>query len=217
MFLMAASATNSKPPQDGPKLANKELVSQFFQAARQQEQLEAKFVQGCPSARKAIIFYRSRTWEHQDMQGKTRHPTYYPERKRQACQYKKFVAKKWSKRSRVERKQLERLMSSNYGFAKVVVNATFPVTTRKAALSVVGCETGSTYSRYAHNSTTDVRGLFQIDSGNGGRIFYYNRERLVLNSSRLYDPWYNAKVALFMTNGGKDWDEWHCQPFVGIG
>lgn len=173
--------------------------------------------QTCKSAEKAIKFYRARTWEHEYMLGETKSPTFYPERKKGACAYKKFVARKWVGNAKRNRKALDRLMQSNYGYARYIVYSTFPRSTAAAALSVVDCETGGTFDRWAHNSTTDVRGYFQVDSGNGGRVFHYRGETLTLDSSRLYDPWYNTRVALFMTSGGVNWGEWHCQPFVGIG
>jgi len=151
------------------------------------------------------------------MMGRVRYPTLYPERRANACAYKRWVAKRWQTRARNHYDQLQRLLANPYMLARVIVYSIFPRSTAAAALSVVGCETGETYDESAHNSSTDVRGYFQVDSGNHGRVFHWNNQTLVLNSDRLYDPWYNTKVAVFMTKGGVYWNEWHCQPFVGTG
>lgn len=189
-------------------------------AAGEQKELEVRYAEAkktCNPSRRAIVFYRSKTWEHQYFLGNELFPTLYPERKKGQCGYKKFVAEKWQARAYRHRIELERFKRTNYGMARFIVYSTFPPSTAPAALSVVGCETGNTYDEWAHNTTTDVRGYFQVDSGNGGRVFYWRGKKLVLDSSRLYDPWYNTLVAVFMTSGGVDWREWHCQPFIGIG
>lgn len=49
----------------------------------------------CNSAEKAIIYYRKAVWKYQDKLGENRLSTYHPEYKRNACAYKRFVAKNW--------------------------------------------------------------------------------------------------------------------------
>ncbi len=106
--------------------------------------------------------------------------------------------------------------ASLYAQAKQVVYTTFPTSTRDAALRVVGCETGHTYSPTSYNSS-GASGYFQILTGNAGRTLYYAGQRLTIHAwyngvNLLFNPWYNARVALFLSKGGTDWEEWSCQP-----
>jgi Lysozyme like domain len=105
---------------------------------------------------------------------------------------------------------------SNYERAKRIIYATFPRDTEAAALRVVGCETGDTYSPSSYNSS-GASGYFQILTGNHGRTFSYQGRRFRLNvwtggRNQLFNPWYNAKAAYYMSSGGHDWDEWTCKP-----
>jgi hypothetical protein len=117
-----------------------------------------------------------------------------------------------------------------YQQAKRIVYATFPADTEAAALRVVGCETGYTYQPWSYNRS-GASGLFQVLTGNAGRVLTYRwpngrYERLTIRGwervkkhgrvvgsvNRLLEPWYNAKVALFLSKGGHDFHEWSCQP-----
>ena len=110
--------------------------------------------------------------------------------------------------------------ASYYAKAKKVVYQTFPASTRDAALRVVGCETGHDYTPWSYNSS-GASGLFQILTGNAGRVLYYAGQKLTIvgwygprghQQNLLFNPWYNARVALFLSRGGTDWGEWSCQP-----
>lgn len=106
--------------------------------------------------------------------------------------------------------------ASLYTKAKQVVYATFPASTRDAALRVVGCETGHDYTPWSYNSS-GASGLFQILTGNAGRTLRWNGQKLTIiawyhGKNLLFNPWYNARVALFLSHGGTDWGEWSCQP-----
>lgn len=102
---------------------------------------------------------------------------------------------------------------SDYALARRVVYATFPAATEAAALRVVGCETGHAYNANAYNRSSGATGLFQILQGNGGRVVSWRGHgALRIESGRLRDPWYNARVALYMSAGGTTWVEWACKP-----
>lgn len=101
---------------------------------------------------------------------------------------------------------------SLYQQAKRIIYATFPDSTQDAALRVVGCETGHTYAPWSYNRS-GASGYFQVLQGNAGRVLHYNGKTLTIPSgSKLFLPWTNARVALFLSNGGTDWHEWTCKP-----
>ena len=88
-----------------------------------------------------------------------------------------------------------------YAKAKHVVYSVFPPATAPAALRVVGCETGHTYSPRAHNRS-GASGYFQVIA----------RRYPWVTPWRLFEPWYNARVALQISHGGTTWDAWECKP-----
>jgi len=101
---------------------------------------------------------------------------------------------------------------TNYQKARRIVYAVFPDSTQAAALRVVGCETGYTYSPWSYNAS-GATGYFQILRGNAGRVLYHLGQRLVIPSPpALFLPWTNVRVALFLSHGGTDWREWACRP-----
>lgn len=53
------------------------------------------FVVACKSAEKAIVFYRSKTWELQKKLGQELRATNYPERRKGACGYKRYLVGIW--------------------------------------------------------------------------------------------------------------------------
>lgn len=217
--LFLAGAGTVGQTKDAQVVSDRQLSSYLLNAAKQQVKLERKYVdKKCPSARKAIVYYRGRTWESQRELRIALTPTTYPERKPGRCAYLRWRAKKWVTEARNARKQLEQFWNgSPYQIAKHIVYSIFPKETAAAALSVVDCETGGTYDESAYNGSTGVSGYFQIHPGNRGRVFHWRGKTLILDSSRLFDPWYNTTVAAFMSSGGKNWREWHCQPFRGVG
>lgn len=102
---------------------------------------------------------------------------------------------------------------TRYEQARRIVFAVFPDSTQDAALRVVGCETGRTYSPWSYNRRSGASGYFQVLQGNAGRVLHYRGNRLVIPSGRkLFLPWTNARVALFLSSGGTDWHEWVCKP-----
>ena len=102
---------------------------------------------------------------------------------------------------------------SYYAQAKRIINATFPDSTQEAAMRVVSCETGGSYSPWSYNRSSGATGYFQVLQGNAGRVLYYGGKRLVIPSgNKLFLPWTNARVGLFLSRGGTDWHEWVCQP-----
>jgi hypothetical protein len=89
--------------------------------------------------------------------------------------------------------------ASAYSRARHIVYSVFPRATAPAALRVVRCETGGTFSPWAHNRS-GASGLFQI------MPFH------VASPRRLFEPWFNARVALRLSHGGRDWSPWVCRP-----
>ena len=71
----------------------------------------------CPSLRKAIRFYRAKTWERQDLVGDSRSPTYYPERKRYRCAYKRHVLTSWKGQAFAYRKIVAKFLAIPVGEA----------------------------------------------------------------------------------------------------
>lgn len=49
----------------------------------------------CQSAERAIVHYRRVTWEYQDRLKQARHATSYPERRKNACAYKRYLTGVW--------------------------------------------------------------------------------------------------------------------------
>jgi hypothetical protein len=97
----------------------------------------------------------------------------------------------------------------NYRVARYIVYATFPDSTQHRALGVVGCETGGIYNKGATNRSSGTRGYFQVHPGNDDRVIkWVGHGSITIDKDRLYDPWYNSKVALYMSKGGTDWHEW---------
>lgn len=109
-----------------------------------------------------------------------------------------------------------------YQRAQRIVYAVFPDSTQEAAMRVVGCETGYTYSEWSYNPS-GASGYFQVLQGNAGRVLRYDRSwpggrqyggqmLIIPRGIRLFLPWTNARVALFLSKGGTDWGEWACKP-----
>jgi hypothetical protein len=88
-----------------------------------------------------------------------------------------------------------------YTRARHVIYTVFPPATAPAALRVVRCETGGTFNPRARNRS-GASGLFQVIA----------RWHPWVNARRLFDPDYNAKVALRISHGGTTWDAWECRP-----
>jgi hypothetical protein len=53
----------------------------------------------CKSAEKAIVYYRGKVWKFQKKLNKPRSGTYYPERLKNACGFKRWSAQKWKARA----------------------------------------------------------------------------------------------------------------------
>ena len=103
-------------------------------------------------------------------------------------------------------------LETRYQQAKRIVYAVFPDNTQQAALRVVGCETGGTYSPGAYNPSSAATGYFQILQGNAGRTFRYKNMRFTIKARKLWQPWHNAAAAFWLSHGGRDWHEWSCRP-----
>jgi Lysozyme like domain len=89
---------------------------------------------------------------------------------------------------------------SNYARARAAVCDVFGKHCA-AALRVVRCETGGTFSPWATGSAGE-RGIFQIHPVHFGW----------LDERRLWIPRYNARIAFRLSHGGHDWSAWTCRP-----
>lgn len=49
----------------------------------------------CSDAEKAIVYYRSQTWKYQALLGESKSKTNHPEKRKNACGYKRWSAHKW--------------------------------------------------------------------------------------------------------------------------
>jgi hypothetical protein len=89
-----------------------------------------------------------------------------------------------------------------------IVSHTFgPYGTSVRAFGVTGCETGRKYNRGARNSTSGTTGIFQIHPDWIGRIIRWGR-RAIRVRNNLHGRWPNARYALFLSKGGRDWSPW---------
>jgi Transglycosylase-like domain len=85
-------------------------VSATTQTSQQQDTQEKKKhykKQHCGDAENAIRFYRTVTWTLQDKIHQDRLHTAFPERKKNACSYKRYAAKVWHRFAKVIRKQYQ--------------------------------------------------------------------------------------------------------------
>lgn len=163
----------------------------------------------CPSARKAIVYYRGKTWEYERLLFEApRSKTNYPERTKGRCSYKRYVVEVWRGRTEVRRQHYEAIRSDPFIWHQHVIRTVFPEATEHRAIGVAYCETGGTFNTYAVNRTSGTSGLFQIHPGNRGRVLYWHGHGSMVIDGNLFDPWNNARIALYMSKGGYDWHEW---------
>ena len=97
--------------------------------------------------------------------------------------------------------------------AQRVIYVIFPNRTQQAAMRVAYCES-RTY-RWATNPSSHTAGLFQVHPGNNGTTWSWRGHGShTIDKHRLYNSWYNARTALYMSNGGSNWEQWDgvCQP-----
>lgn len=108
---------------------------------------------------------------------------------------------------------VRRSTESFYEKAKRIVYTVFPASTAAAALRVVGCETGYTYTPYERGGYPYFAyGYFQFIIQNHNRTISYEGRTLKINWYRMYQPWYATRAAYILSSGGTNWSEWSCQP-----
>lgn len=61
----------------------------------------------CKYAERAIVYYRQKTWSYQDKLEQERHATSHPERRKNACPYKRYAARVWEDYTISTREQWE--------------------------------------------------------------------------------------------------------------
>jgi hypothetical protein len=89
----------------------------------------------------------------------------------------------------------------------VVSHVFGPYGTATRAFAVTRCETGGRYNRGARNQSSGTAGIFQIHPTWIGRRIYWGR-RSILVRDNLHGRWPNARYALFLSKGGRDWSHW---------
>lgn len=94
--------------------------------------------------------------------------------------------------------------------AKTAIRHVFPPHAQPEAIAVSHCETGGFVDQY--NERSGAKGIFQVIPGNDERKLFDWKGRFVLRIEydRLYNMFYSATVAYWMSRGGRDWDEWDC-------
>jgi len=146
----------------------------------------------CPDAVRAIVYYRSETWEHQDFLGEQRYRTNHPERLRHACGYKRWSAERWQGRHTKYHKIISKLQDHTFAICYVFGQYC------RQALAVARCESGHSYSIHAQNG--QYLGMFQMGSS----------ERRIYGHG---DTAYEQAVAAhrYFVASGRDWSPWSCR------
>lgn len=75
------------------------------------------------------------------------------------------------------------------------------------ATCIASVETGGTFNRWAVGNAGE-RGWFQIHPVHWDHTITVSGRSLYVDSSRLFNPWYNTRVAFVMSRGGIDWSDW---------
>jgi hypothetical protein len=151
-------------------------------------------VQHCKDAEKAIVFYRGKVWEYQDGLGENRDKTFYPERRRNACSYKKYAASKWQSNAAHYRKLMDRLDTDR---AYTVCYVFGPHC--REAIAVSKCESGDSMSIHASNG--QYQGMFQM--GSSERRIFGHGPRAIQQVRAAYR---------YFVASGRDWSPWACKP-----
>jgi len=144
----------------------------------------------CNDARKAITYYRGKTWEAQDELHQSRFPTLYPERTPGRCAYIQYAASRWHGNSRHANGRLFYLQTT----PKAAICYVFGSYCSQA-LAVSWCE--SRYHITANNG--QYLGLFQMGE--------YARSRYGHGNDALTQSF--AAHEYFLDAG---WGPWSCKP-----
>lgn len=103
-------------------------------------------------------------------------------------------------------------ITQNYRKARDIIYLVFPPQTAGVMLKIAGCETGEVYNANAENAS-GASGYFQVLSSHNGTTYSYGGISVTVDSSRLFDPHYNALVAYVMSDGGRDLSPWTASEF----
>lgn len=149
--------------------------------------------ESCTSVKKALVFYRARTWKYQDELQIPRHKTTYPERWSRSCNYLRYSMGNWVSKSIEYRLILQSLNDP--------ISAIYFVFGRygNAAVKVAYCESGGTYSTTARNG--QYLGMFQMSAWARRK---YGHGNMALQQAR-------AAYRYFVASG-RDWSPWQCRP-----
>ncbi len=102
---------------------------------------------------------------------------------------------------------------TRYQQARRIINAVFPDTTERAALRVVACETGHSYSPWAKGRAPYYPfGWWQFIVQNDGRRISFAGRSMRVDWDRMWQPWYATRAAWILSRGGTNFSEWSCRP-----
>lgn len=189
MLLLTGDTSQQREPQE-PAV----LIQKFERAIRIASKAEKTIhpERFCRSAEKAIVYYRSKTWSYQRELGETPLSTNYPERKKGACAYKRFVVGSWRGLAKEYRTLTTRLSDP-----EVAIRYVFGQYAEQA-LAVSWCE-----SRYHTTSQNgQYLGLFQM--GSYARSLYGHSNTAFGQARSAY---------AYFVRSGRDWSPWSCKPY----
>lgn len=145
----------------------------------------------CPDARKAIVYYRGLVWDRQRELGESLSPTYYPERRKYACKYKRWVVGNWRAIAAEYRKLINHLSDPETAIEYVFGEYA------EQAKAVSWCE-----SHY-HTSATNGQYLGMFQMGSSERALY-GHDDTALGQAKAAHRYFVAS--------GRDWSPWSCKP-----
>jgi hypothetical protein len=176
LALVSAGPAGSKPPQN---------------PHHPQKPHDKEPVQKCHSARKAIVHYRTETWNTQKTLGIAFSATRYPERWAKNCEHLRWSANRWKERD----KETQLLLKDP---EKAICRVFKKYCTQ--ALAVARCESGHSMTPRAHNG--QYLGTFQM--GSSERKLYGHGDTVLEQAKAAYR---------YFVLSGKDWSPWGCDPW----
>lgn len=181
----ATKATNTKAP------PGREVIKHYRHLLRKQASFTQRYI--CPGAREYIVQKRNATWKWEDLLNVPRTKTSYGERTEIHCAHLRWSGKLWAKRADTRYRTYTSLQDPQKAICFVFGSYC------SQALAVAGCESGHTYSVWAHNG--QYLGMFQMGSLERRK---YGHSNTALGQAK-------AAYAYFV-DSGRDWSPWSCKP-----
>lgn len=149
--------------------------------------------QECTGTKTYIVVKRLRTWNRQDEILVPRTRTSYAERRVRGCGYLRWSAHLWANRADEAFRTYVGLQDPRNAICHVFG------TYCTEALTVASCESGHSYSVWAHNG--QYLGMFQM--GSGERARYGHGDTPLAQAIAAYR---------YFVASGRDWSPWSCKP-----